>query len=124
MTSLAERCFDATLRVEKIVHLPTMTPDLSFDLYEWLIEDAASVLEELGVTVPEDNGRSGRDLLDEEFAFKRTSGWLVAAATPVRRKVGKLTAFSWGDYYTKVFYGDTYEEALDKAFAWAEEQTP
>lgn len=64
----------------------------------------------------------------EEFAEacwrKSCFGFLVQFATPVMKphfKDGKVSggSYSWGYYNTGWFYGETFEEATQKALAWA-----
>jgi hypothetical protein len=133
------RCFEATARVERIVHLPVMCADnIDGDLWDWLEEsDAFPVIATaLGLTPEafEDHlnqfggqGRQREDGRRESFQEAvnwklRDGGWLVEVHQPVMEKRGTGASFSWGYTASSVHYGTTYDEALDTALTWAEEQ--
>ncbi len=132
---LAERCFYATVRVERIVHLATMASDDSIDsdLAEWLEDDCAELLTEvlghpLGEVVSQygpGNSRR-REALLEALVDKPALGWIIEMATPTMTPNADNTSasFSWGQYRMRAFYGESYEEALEKGFAWAQSTHP
>lgn len=131
--TLTERCFDANLRVDRIVHLPAMlTADIDDDLFEWLTDDCAELLaavlgvDDLQAALTQyGTGRDAqRETLQEAVAWKRLEGWIVESSTPeiLKSKTG-ARRWSWGCYLSKTFYADTYEAALDQAFDWVDTET-
>lgn len=120
--SLSERCYEALLRVSKIIHLDAMTADaIDYDVREFLTDDAADITAELLGVEPNELYEWDRDEFDDVWSWKRPSGWMIEAATPVKSKPsGTGFMFSWGHCWLGRFYGATYDEALEKAFAWAE----
>jgi hypothetical protein len=119
--TLAERLEDAIGRIERIVHLDTMTINASHDLTEWLLEDCRSFLVAEFEWEEEDCGDPHEELL-ELISIKRKSGWIVQGAVPVMTLLGDGPAcsFSWGHYLVDQFYAQTYEAAIEKVIAWAE----
>lgn len=113
-TELRERCFDSLVRVNRIVHLDTMTADSpDSDVLDFLTENVGVLAERYGWD-------DGNDALDEDdvedgLVEEGATGWLIEASTPER---DKWPRYSWGLTTFKAFYGETYEEALEKAFAW------
>jgi hypothetical protein len=52
-----------------------------------------------------------------------TLGFVVEIATPVMRPLGDdACSFSWGNYYTRWFYGETLEEATKRGLVWVDER--
>lgn len=130
---LYERMYELTMRVDKIVYLPTCGGgDADSDLIEWMLESAADVLAPLvgledrdalikAVEQYGDGSNEVQEAFGELFAWKNPQGWLIEGSQPVFTKYGKALGFSWGYYETKIFHGESFEAALDQAMKWAEE---
>ncbi len=130
---LAERCFDAGMRVECIVHLATANDDgfeddvfefLTYDCEDLLIEKFQPRIEAQGIQWESldalldtygdrtyQRAEALRELLEDAGLY----GWIVVASTRTRTPSGPD---SWKLRTDKAFYADTYEEALEQAFAW------
>lgn len=136
ITDLAERCFDVDMRVARITHLAVVGgEDMDYDMFEYLTGYTCGtvIAEQLGLADVEalhaaitELGEE-RDAQKESFSqailWKPVRGFLVEASQPVfqRTKSGHLM-FSWGYYDTRVFYAETYDDALELAFTWATER--
>ena len=130
---VSERCYDADMRVERIVHLGTMaTVEPDYDLTEWLVNEAgfalASILgidaADLNVFLDDDGELTdeGREELPITIARHAASGWIIEVAQPEFTKTPSgARSYSWGIYTTKCFGSSvSYDDALAQAFAWAE----
>lgn len=126
---LAERCFEIPARVERIVHLATVGgDDMDSDMFEWLTEDAMHAMEgafgvdDLWPHLNEcgENVAAQREMLAQAMVHRPVLGWLVQVSTPVKTPSGSGYRYSWGVSTSKVFYADTYEEALEAGLTWAD----
>jgi hypothetical protein len=112
--TLRERCFDALLRVNRIVHLDTMTADSpDSDVLDFLTANVGVLAEHYGWD--NDPEELDEDDIQDGLADEGATGWIIEASTPER---DHWPYFSWGLTTFKAFYGETYEEALEKAFTW------
>lgn len=135
ITDLAERCFDVDMRVDRITHLAVVGgDDMDYEMFEYLTERCGAVIaEQLGLadaaalhaSIGEfgDEPDARKESFSQTILWKPLRGFLVAASQPVftKTKSGHLM-FSWGYYDTRVFYAETYDDALELAFTWATER--
>lgn len=114
MPDLRERLYDALLHVDRVVHLDTITGEGDDeDKLDWMIASCDRLLE--GLYGWDDVGTWEIDELEEAILGHAVTGWLLEVSTPER---GRWPTYSWGAMYSAVFHGATYDEALEKAFAW------
>lgn len=123
--TLSERMWDATARVERIIHFPAMLTEPDRDLCEWLI-DAMGDQIKAAVGWQEEWGTLEALLKEDREEFtsalaRRLNGWAVQISTPIpvgldRGSVG----LSWGYYQSRCFMADTYDAALEQGIVWAE----
>lgn len=123
--SLREDLADVPMRIETIFHLDTMAIEsLPADLEEFM-EEHEDVFADMGFTVPEYpddiTHAEWRERLEDALAWQMPSGWIVIAATPVKRQWPDNSGivYSWAIFATKPFYAKTYEDALTAAMTWA-----
>lgn len=114
--------FDRSIRVEKLIHIGTMCmdewawPSIARDAFE---DDAEDVWEALGLEEPEIQDTSE---WCEVLVDCRKVGFLIEFATPIPWEFSENSWSSpWSCYHTKWIYGDTFEEACEKALEWQEE---
>lgn len=130
--TLQERIFDASITIEKIVHLGVQlaTEYIEDDLMEWLEDEARDTLAAaLGVTpaefvaaVNEYGGRRSERQEAMSEVLRPLTGWLVEVSGPridwdEERKSGSV---HMGWRTSAVLYGDSYDEALEAAITWGE----
>ncbi len=125
-----QQMFDATLRVEEILHIGTMAADDSLPsrlkdfLEEIEEEDLKIMFPDISKWVVDEIGtREFSDAFREWAIQKNKYGFIVQFATPVKKwsKDKKSASYSWGYYNTKWLYADTFETALESGMKWAEE---
>lgn len=123
--SLSERMWDASARVERIIHFEAMLTEPDRDLCEWLLEQMEPQLKE-AMKWQEEWG-SLYALLDEdreEFVStlaRRLDGWAVQISTPVPSGMERGSVMlSWGYYQSRCFMAGTYDAALEAGITWAE----
>ncbi len=123
-TDLAEAVFDASLHIERAIHIETMLAgNPSDDLTEALVDgdlDGAAVL--LGFDAGE-----FREAAEEEelgWTLKNQRGWLIEASAPQHgpwSTVGNRSCRVYqGSRCLRWFRGDTYELALTAALEWVQ----
>lgn len=117
---------DHTLRLNKIIYIATAMVDyeLPEDLEQVLSDETIDVLAKLfgideSVFGPEPNTEYVTQILIDYRKF----GFLVQAATPVRKYVTEHSwRGGWGGYYTKWLYAETLEEVMAMAMEWGKER--
>lgn len=114
LPALSQRCHEAVLRVDHILHLDTMAIDLDTDTAETIC-DALTQLGLADESIDADEVADSPGWLLSELG----GGWLVQAATPVR--ASRDEPFSWGYTAARWFHAGTYESAVDQALVWAEQ---
>lgn len=129
---LQERIFDASVSVERIVHLGVQlaTEYMEDDLIEWLLEDASDVLvSALGVTEAdwtEALNEYGTRRYEKQECLQEMlrplNGWLVTVSVPKIdwSEDGKSGSVHMGWRTMHTAYADTYDEALEAALTWGE----
>lgn len=138
-TVISDRLEQATIRAEQILHLGSMLT--AGDAFPDAIDEFLDNFDERDIERLQDDLPFLQKLFDlinnglrygeikEEFAERcwRSAcfGFLVRFATPVMKPHiddGQVTghSYSWGYYSTCWFYGETFEEATQKALAWAD----
>lgn len=127
--TLGERCYDVSLRVERIVHLDTMlhVDVADEDVVEWLAGDAALALagalgwteNDFRTAVNEFGWTDGA--LQTILGDQGVRGWLIEAAHPETKRSAGGYSVSWSSYCVKVFYAATYAAAVEAALAWADD---
>lgn len=140
--TLNDQLEQATIRAEQILHLGTMLtqaddmPDALIDFINDLDNHIVKALATDMPWLPEmlarwENGdgvtdEEARDDFNTQVYHHACYGYLVEYATPVmtprRCSNGEWsgTSFSWSYYSRAWFYGETLEETVAKALAWAE----
>ena len=127
---VAERFFNETARIEKIIYIAGNDFDSPSDDLRDFIEDIDSeeLIERIFGATTDRVLNALRD--DDEFSMELTEwlfrvgklGLLLKFATPVMTPLkGGGGSFSWGYQQLQWVYGDTFEEALEKGFEWVEE---
>lgn len=121
--TIFETMDDALLRAETILHLGSQltgggAPD---SLIEGPFEEDEAICEQFGAPFDEMPRWELVEHLMEHCWMNQQLGWLVQFATPIRTfsKGSGHSSFSWGRYYTKWIYAETFEEAVDAGLAWA-----
>lgn len=120
-SQILEATMQGIWRMDKILHLGGMTGDESLPpaLQEALDED----LEEIAIAIGLSKKRAGEldafELL-ERIRLRSQWGFLVQAATPVRRYVddSDTCQFSWGAYYTRWVYGEDLTSVVPEIQKW------
>lgn len=132
MSDLFDRFNNAPARIEVILFIAGMInsegslPDPLDDL---LADSTEKELKECFPGMPDHilealELRHARGEAFSEWALESgTLGFLVQFAAPVIRSCGGPGAFSysWGHYYTKWVYGDTFDLALERGFEWVQQ---
>lgn len=130
MKQLAEKMWEETARIERIIFLAGAMTDGAFsdDLDEFLDgEDEKTIKECLG-KIPdyvdlEARSYERNDSVSEWLACAGKTGFLVQFATPVMTPhSGGSMSFSWGYYNTKWLYAETIDEAIEKGMKWVKER--
>jgi hypothetical protein len=112
-------------RVGAIVHLRTAIVDGSrSDAVEDLLEHVER--EEIAALWPSmsEDAREAfydldQDAMEAWIEELGLVGFLIRVETPI---VDKRGGYSWGCYTTKLFYADTYDEAVTAGLAWAKDE--
>lgn len=126
----AEFFFDYSIRFEEVIYLPSCAPEMPRSLVDALEEDELGIVTKLlGIpaTVYESGeclGYGEKDEILSILARKKRTGFLVKAATPVRKFHEDVGAsFSWGHYHTRWLYLDSLdsEEAAEALMKWRTE---
>lgn len=121
--TLSERAYEEMVRVDRIVHVDTMWVSgcVDSDMHDLIVYDApAELVSPLLNVPPEDVSGLSYDQFDEVIGYELPSGWLIQASSPCRQyHPGESSgfSFSWGWCELRWFYGKTYDEALEAAFA-------
>jgi len=122
--TLPDKFYDAEIRLEKVVSL-AFCPDLealSVDAEE-MLGDYEGLLRETGIAAPAIQDDDDLDNLPElarillDYGF---NGYFVHCSRPIFERRGKHKHFSWGYYTSQWFYGDTLDQALERALVMAE----
>ncbi len=132
---ILDLCDDANVRAVTIIHIASMLHCGELDRDEWHFESFASDLPDLRpdlvtgflvdirahlIACSEEGDFDEEDAMNCMVEFmidRRRMGFLLYASTPVREPGSssyspELTTACW-------FYGDTYDEAIQQAAAWA-----
>lgn len=140
--TLNDQLEQATIRAEQILHLGAMltqSDDMPDALIEFIDDLDSHIAKALATDMPwlqemltrwdSVDGVTDEEARDDfnTMAYRHACyGYLVQYATPVmkprRCSNGEWSgaSFSWGCYSTAWFYGETLEETVTKALAWAE----
>lgn len=121
-TEIANRAYEQVLRVDKVIHLAVANDgnECTDDLRAFF-DDSPEDVERLFKFDASDDELW---VFLEHLVNERFDGFLICAAAPVRKyhPDGVGASLSWGYYRTRWLYAETYEEALEQAFAWAAEK--
>ncbi|EAT16086.1 hypothetical protein HTZ97_16235 [Desulfuromonas acetoxidans] len=122
---VAERCYEESLRIGKIIYLAANPDQVNDDLAE-LFEDYEDTLEEIFGKAPnwvvEEN--YDKETLHEWLMQKEKFGFLVHFETPVRKYFSETScSFGWGYYSMKWIYSESLEDAIEQGISWAKQQT-
>lgn len=110
---------DATARLGIVISIAgAVAADdaLSDDLNDFMAQQTFEEIEDCLGKLPDDL----KDALEDDEAFCSWAiqndklGFIVEIHTPDMR----LGYFSWGNYFTKWVYGDSFEEAVEKGIEW------
>lgn len=129
--SLSQQMWDASARVERIIHVPTMLACEAFDADDLIdeIDDPPPALATcLGITAEQldeivgSDRRMREEYIQEAAAMaKDAPPWLVFVSHPVERKLSETGCrCSWGHYTTQAFAGWTFEGAVAAGIAWVD----
>jgi hypothetical protein len=118
---------EKNIQPEKIFHLGTMCHDSDRwpdDVEDSFQQDFDEIFEALGIDAPEEPDDFDEIyMLCEHLTLNRKHGFLVQFATPVIKFLSEKSFASGWHYYTQEWiYAETYEQACEKAIAWAEER--
>lgn len=115
-----------TLRVESIIwiggmqnagSLASALSDL-FDTMEW--DEVSALFPKVPKEIDDDYSS---ERLCEWLSYTGHTGYLVRYGTPVMKHRPNLgSSYSWGYYNTKWIYGESVEQTLAEAVAWAEQR--
>jgi hypothetical protein len=127
MADLCDRFWNATARIEEMFLLAAIGDSLPSRIEDLLQEEEWERLEKCFGKIPlhvkKDIDARDFEAFTEWISNTGKRGFLVSMSTPVMKRYGeKGSSYSWGHYASDWFYGDTLENALDKGFAWVEEQ--
>ena len=128
-----EKLYHAKARIDKIIHIGASLADdensPSDSLLDFIANDLVFDLsgEIFPVKTPYELGERVQDGdIIEWFIEKRFLGFLISIETPTIEPqdvhFGKSSVSyrgSWGSYQKQWFYGDTFEQAVDRGVAWA-----
>lgn len=124
MTNPVQELFDAAVRVECLIYIPSAAADPEItpecfreDFCEALPERAdAPLYEQLPPMAQFADSEEWPEPEVVAFALFRTPGFLVQAATPVRDEGG---SYSWGHYWTEWLYAATETDIARVSLEWA-----
>jgi hypothetical protein len=128
---LNEQLEQATARIEQLIHLGGMVaagdslPDPIRDLLDEEDKTLIEIWPDLPAWVMEvlSDRTEGPEAFSQWAHDSGTLGFVVEIATPVMRPLGDgACSFSWGNYYTRWFYGETLEEATKRGLVWVDER--
>lgn len=130
MKALAEKLWEETVRIERIILIAGAMTDGAFsdDLNEFLDDEDEKTIEECLGRIPDwvdidGHGYSRNDSVCEWLSDQKKLGFLVKFATPVMEKRGGGSrSFSWGYYSTKWIYAETLDEAVTKGMVWVKKR--
>lgn len=132
MSSLFDRLYEASLRMESIINVAGMiTADGSFsDPLEDFLDDNDEELKRCFPDMPAcvleamDDRHERGDVFTEWALESGKLGFLVQFSTPTMEHHPKSNSwsFSWSSYYTRWVYGDTFDLAVERGLEWAEER--
>lgn len=120
--TVGEAIFEADLRIDRIMNLAhqCITDPVSDEVVEWFEDYATDDLAEaLGVREFVDE-HGWRTTLNEEGGW--LTGWVLSVATPQLKpsEDGRSARILGWSSLVHAVHGETYDEALEKALAWAE----
>lgn len=126
---LLERLDAADLRIDRTINLAgaiAARDAVSQDLEEFLTEQEDIIERCLGplpswLVEELDTGSAG-DAVTEWLWESRKYGWLLWVTTPVMTHDATGSTFSWGYCNSHWTYGDTFDEAVEKALTWVAER--
>lgn len=130
MIALQNKLFDATLRIDKVIVLAGALSDPDSpcgELDEFIdYEGDTETLQRLFPNIPRrilnEDGDALVELVCEWLSESGSLGYLVQFATPVMKRITKTAwSFSWGSFYTRWEYAETFEAVVEKGLAWAAE---
>ena len=110
--------FDNNLRAEQIIHIGTMCldEDLDRNINDLFNDDCDDLFSAMGCSSPEDREDDISYYLRNEV---KKQGFLVRFATPIPFNISKSGySCSWCVRTSKWVYGESYQEACDKALVW------
>lgn len=116
---VANRCFDETTRIGKVVWLAAQADCICDDLEEFF-DDTFDRIEAVVGPIADNYKEtlSDSDSILEWIGMTGKLGFLIRFDTPIRTYISDSTfSEGWGYYATDWHYGETFEEALEKGFA-------
>lgn len=131
MPTALETMFDAEVRVEELIYIPgAVASDESFpkaleEFGEDLpAEEDAEIYKAIPALAPFADENNEPEAWRVAEALRFLPGFLVQAATPVRRPYGSGGAFtsSWGHYHTAWLHAPTEADIATVCAAWAEDR--
>lgn len=124
-----ERMFDAECRVETLIWIPgigtedSFTEAFSVEFYDYMPEREGAPLYAQLPMLAQFCGDEDVEPERIAYAIQRVPGFLVQAATPVRRYMGDKGVFvsGWGYYHTEWLYARTEAQIAKVCLAWAKQ---
>lgn len=125
-----EALFDNTIRFEQVIYMAGalgQADSPSQDLRDLLEEEDDETILQAFPGFPVDvldDPDVGIEFSAEWLIDNDRLGFLAKVATPVMtyHKESECSSFSWGYYRTQWVYGETMDEVVAKAIAWADKQ--
>lgn len=129
-SEIHEALSDSTTRFERVIYMAgalSQADSLPDDLRDLLEDEDDETLLQAFPGFPlslRDDGDCFLEFAAEWLIDNGRLGFLAKAATPVMtyHRGSKSSSFSWGRYRTQWVYGETMDEIVAKAVAWADKQ--
>lgn len=121
----------ATARIEQIIFIAGAIGDgfsISSPLHDLIQDTSDTELKEIFGDIPkhlsdEFDSRNGAEAFAEFAHLYNKLGFCVEFSTPVMKRTSATSqTYSWGHFYSKWIYAETFEDALKKGFEWVAEK--
>lgn len=134
LAKMAEVFDNEVARIEEIYFMASVLGcgcELPEPLMELMEDFEAKDLQRIfgsSIQIPEDLFDGDEEIVREWFYDEGLFGFFVGISTPImmpwKNKKGQWggASFSWGDIQTGYFYGETFEDAIEKGFQWVKER--
>lgn len=124
IADVREMFYENAAKIDQIYFVPSFESEREIPegMHEFFVDsDIDDLVYALGISGEDEiqwllNSIRNAEYVYEWLTLNNKNGFFVKFATPVMDR----GTYSWGCYTTQWVYGDTFEEALDKGFAWVE----